>query len=245
MAMRGTSDEVEEITAKFRMAIKLGQQKVALDLLEGPVDIHRLDPDGTSLLMAAAYRGFTVVCRRLIDMGVDASYGFEGPGIAYGANNDWTPPWESVVSRAKAGGFPETINFVEKEFVRAHWRRLKTLRESDRSWFDQASKEFLIDAARLGMLDICLEMVLLGVSLEEVSWLNYRSAAGEAAAGGHLRTAVVLIALGADVSSLVEYETIPSDALEAIASLARRMAASEPAPIFDPESPKRGIRACG
>lgn len=61
-----TNQEVLEATASFRAAIKVREPQLAISLLNGPVNVQYLDPDGTSLLMAAAYRGYVDVCSRLL-----------------------------------------------------------------------------------------------------------------------------------------------------------------------------------
>lgn len=157
-ATNATQEEVIEATASFRAAMKAKQPQLAMSLLDGPVDVHYLDLDGTSLLMAAAYRGYIDLCKRLIERGADAAYGFEEPAgeDEYGVAN--IGPWITIVSRAKAGGDPETINFAQCAFVIAHWMRLKKIRASDPKWFAYAAPELFKDAVRLELSEICEEM---------------------------------------------------------------------------------------
>lgn len=122
-------------------------------LLSIPVSVNMLDSRETTALMVAAYRGYADICTRLIELGADVLY------FKY-VDDDVSDDGYSVDDaeiRARMSGDPSTLCVIQCAMVEAKWR----------SCLNKANHgpELLVDAARLGLTRLCVEMIEDGVTL--------------------------------------------------------------------------------
>ena len=215
-----------ENTAKFRAALKNGDPHLAVTLLHGPIDLDDQDESKASLLMVAAYRGYSNICLRLLELGADPLYGFE----EYYPTDNGTDEteWHSPLTRAKMSRDLPTIDVVERAFVGAQWRELKKIKDNDPSGFLHFGTARLDDAARLGMMDLCLEMVTQGIPVESSDVFD-SSPATYAADSSQLPTCLLLLALGASPEPLQFCASIPEDLLSAFLTVAKHLKTRGPA----------------
>ncbi|MBL0041643.1 MAG: hypothetical protein IPP28_11505 [Xanthomonadales bacterium] len=122
-------------------------------LLSIPVSVNMLDSRKTTALMVAAYRGYADMCTRLIELGADVLY------VKY-VDDDVSDDGYSVDDaeiRARMSGDPSTLCVIQCAMVEAKWR--SCLNKANRG------PELLVDAARLGLTRLCVEMIEDGVTL--------------------------------------------------------------------------------
>jgi hypothetical protein len=145
--------------------------------------------------MVAAYRGYADICETLIRLGADVQYSFP-----CGEEGEF----DGVSERANTSRDYRTILLIEKAAINADWARLKSTVNTDPEYFVDLGSRRLVDAARLGMTTVCVEIVNAGIPIDNPS-TPFESAIYVAADHGKMTTAFVLLALGADFTPLQEH----------------------------------------
>lgn len=197
---------VEEIKARIdakncSLAVQLihalsnEDKKLVLDLLEEPLNVNEVDHRGVSGLMVAAYRGYADICETLIQLGANVQYSFP-----CGEEGEF----DGVSERARMSRDHRTMLVIEKAAINADCAWLKSLVNTDPEYFIDLGSRRLVDAARLGMTAACVEIVNLGIPIDNPSD-PFDSAIYVAADHGEMTTAFVLLALGADFTPLQEH----------------------------------------
>jgi uncharacterized protein len=168
-------------------ALRSEDQLEAWRLLAIPVSVNMLDQRGTSALMVAAYRGYSDVCKRLIELGADVLHHVENDDLSEGAHR-----YDDAEVRAAMSQDAKTIRVVGRAAVEARWRSPA---------FAEVGPQLLVDAAGLGMTRLCVEMIESGVPVEPREEDNC-NALRAAQLAKELGTSLVLLAMGADIQSV-------------------------------------------
>ena len=164
-------------------------------LLENPLDVNEVDYRGVSALMVAAYRGYADICETLIRLGANVQYRFP-----CGEEGEF----DGVSERARMSRDYRTMLVIEKAAINADCASLKSIVNSDPEYFMDLGSRRLVDAARLGMTAVCVEIVNSGIPIDNPSD-PFESAIYVAADNEKMTTAFVLLALGADFTPLQEH----------------------------------------
>lgn len=195
-------------------ALQDRDREKALAILEKLDNVNIPDARGISALMVAAYRGEADICARLIERGADVLY-------VPGDEESTDSATDSALERAICSRDPKTLAVVEQATVRARWARVMQNRRRDQQGFDKTDVVLLDDAVRLGMLDLCTEMVSAGVPINGMASV-YEHPLHTALAHGQTRAAMLLVVLGADpeaINSLLA----PSELRESMLAVAHAL----------------------
>ncbi len=176
-------------------ALAKENKNLAQALLEKPLDVNEVDGRGVSALMVAAYRGYSDICEALVQLGANVQYSF-----LCGEEGEY----DGVSERANMSRDHRTMLVIEKAAIHADCARLKSIVITDPEYFVDLGSRRLVDAARLGMTTVCLELVNAGIPIDNPS-NPFESAIYVAADHGNMTTAFVLLALGADFTPLQEH----------------------------------------
>ena len=208
-------------TLRFMSALRDGDISLARQLIEQPLDVNFTEADGVSLLMIAAYRGYADICERLIDLGADVQHGFF---VHYPVPDDIDETeYDSVVERALISRDAKTIDVIERAFTRAQWASVKAATKHDKSDLFLFGTARLVDAARLGMVELVTDMVTAGVPIEEPRYYREMSPLIAAAEHQQFATCAVLVALGANPADLRGHRNISGELQHALEIVARHL----------------------
>lgn len=183
------------LTVQLIHALSKEDKNLAHDLLKQPLDVNEVDYRGVSALMVAAYRGYADICDTLIGLGANVQYSFP-----CGEEGEF----DGVSERARMSRDHWTMIVIEKAAINADCARLKSIVNTDPEYFVNLGSRRLVDAARLGMTTVCVEIVNAGIPIDNPSD-PFESAIYVATDHGKMATAFVLMALGADFTPLQEH----------------------------------------
>lgn len=200
---KASTEEIEKILeatnltpeAELIRALSKKDKNLALTLLEQPLNVNAVDNRGVSALMVAAYRGYADICEILIRLDADVQYNFPS-----GEEGEF----DGVSERASMSRDSQTILVIERASINADCAYLKRILNTDPEYFFNLGSRRLVDAARLGMTTICVEIVNAGIPIDNPS-NPFESAIYVAVEHGKMTTAFVLLALGADFTPLQEH----------------------------------------
>lgn len=208
------SDQQNLIASYLVQALRDKNHDLACGILENLTNITDVEDHGKSALMVAAYRGYSDICIRLLDMGamfdiqvamtekvnyeVEEKYGRQSP--------------DNVMDRAiMSGDFP-TIEVIGKAYVSVEWKYLKTIAEEDPSGFHYFSCPRLVQAAEFGMTELCVEMINAGIDINTDNSFEGNYTPLDAAFNNNkMETAFVLTAMGADINVLWQSDKFTSE----------------------------------
>lgn len=181
-------------------ALSKQDKNLARILLEQPLDVNEVGYRGVSALMVAAYRGYADICETLIKLGANVQYSFS----CGETGEEGEEEFDGVSERASMSRDYRTMLVIEKASIIADCARLKSIVNTDPDYFVDLGSRRLVDAARLGMITVCLDLVNAGIPIDNPS-SPFESAIYVAADNGNMKTAFVLLALGADFTPLQEH----------------------------------------
>lgn len=213
----------QELIATFRAALKVHDRRLALELLERySIDVNYCDLEGTSLLMAAAYRGYADVCLLLMERGADPTYGHQ---LAVRTPEGPTEiEWHSVWNRALMSRDKRTIELVETAIVRLQWSDQRAAMAAEGGRSNPWGAVHLVDsAARLGMLSTLWDMIdhKVPIDVDDANGFPPLTSAGSA---GKMAACLLLVMHGADPLSLIQCgDAVSRDWLTALDVVGRRL----------------------
>lgn len=178
-----------------------GNREAAKRFLDIPFEPNYFNHYGSSLLMVAAYRGYSDICEKLIQAGADCLYGY----YYVDCDDTFDMCSDSVLIRAKMSHNDDTYDTILKYYIISTWSlEAKLMKINESKTCIGEFQEMLSDAARLGMTSLCVDMVTSGVPINFTAH-NYESPLFEAYSNNKMQTCLVLLALGADIEEL-KYE---------------------------------------
>jgi len=204
-------------------ALRAGDLAEVRALLSKPYDANTVDERRVTPLMVAAYRGYTDVCRSLLEKGADARYYVTRVYSDDDKDGGTSDEDDRASSRAVMSGNPSTIDLIRRAELRTLWSDALAVRETDPAWFKYVGPQFLLKAAELGMLSLCAEMLDSGVSAEPADGSG--SDALRVAAENHdLRLSLLLVAMGAKIDSVGSEGLFSKEFSEAFSRERQRLA---------------------
>lgn len=186
-------------------ALQNQDRKLALQLLERPIRVNSIGHGGSSPLMVAAYRGYPDVCEKLLGLG--ATFQTEVSMDPHPSRDDEYAEADTVMHRAFSSRDWQTIEVISKAYIAAEWTFLKNIVPVDSSDLHMYGYPRLVEAARYGMTALCAEMIECGVDVNEGYSSDTSDKPIEAAYGNKkMDTCFALVAMGADISALREFD---------------------------------------
>lgn len=203
-------DEIYEASERLDQALR-DDDYTAL----AKTDRHAID---RNLLLSAAYRGNGDLCAALLDAGADVLYVSDADYRDY---HEYGMPLYDARLRAKISNDAKTIRVINRAWVAQEWASCKCSGEQEQYFLSS----LLCDAAAWGLTSVCVDMVGKGVEMNHTLLLEGRHPLADALSNGHFQTALVLLALGADLAALEDCRSCaPADLCDAFRTAHRYLA---------------------
>jgi hypothetical protein len=220
--MEEVQDSTENPGLVLIDALRGWDPELANNLINTLRRCDHVDSDGKTALMMAAYRGYSEICEKLLAKGANVLYSLDS------INLDGDIESDCALVRAKCSHDARTIEVIETAELCARWMQAKVIKFSNHSEFLGYGWECLLDAARLGMPDLCAEMIIAGIPLKRPPrGFQDDDPIVVAADYYQIRTCVVLIALGSDPVLLKFHEHVSEELARAFSVVAEALAISE------------------
>lgn len=199
------SDQQNLIASYLIQALRDKKHSLACEILENLTNLDDVEDQGKSALMVAAYRGYSDICIKLLNMGASFDIQIAMTEITnheveekYGKQSTDNVMDRAIMSR----DFP-TIEVIGRAYVSAEWNYLKTIEAEDPSGFHYFGCPRLVQAAEFGMTELCVEMIHAGIDINtENSFEGEYTPLDAAFNNNKMETAFVLAAMGADIRVL-------------------------------------------
>lgn len=193
------------ISSYLIQALRDKNHNLACEILKELTKITDVDDQGKSALMVAAYRGYSDICIKLLDMGAlfDIQIAMSEKTNSEVEDEYRSQSHDNVMDRAIMSGDGPTIEVIGRAYVAAEWAYLKQIVAEDSTGFYYFSCPRLIQAAEFGMTQLCVEMIHAGIDINTDNSFEGNYTPLDAAFNNNkMETAFVLVAMGADIKAL-------------------------------------------